>query len=507
MLVPFPPFAPDRGWHDPATTNNVNNVKPVVGGWAPLKELVPFSDALPAAPRGYIAVRTASGVQATFVGTAAGLYKLSGDGSWEDVSSGAYTLPDGAEWSFDLFGSRVLATNVADGAFYYDIGVSTDFAALPGSPPKAKYVSVVGDFVWLLGLETDDAGYSFSGLNNSEQWSDGINFSDSGAFPDGGEIMGCVPTVGGCYIVQRNMIRQAAFNPASGFTFTIQIANEKTGCVSPLSIAKIGPGDFIFLAQDGFYRGVGAQPIGAERVDATFKTAVAATDLETVKASVDPDEKLVYFRYTKTDSTSSFLIYDWQLDQWSQSDQNVSGLGTVVTASLSLEDLDALFPGGIDTAGITVDSSEFSGGRPALAGFSADWRVGYFTGENLEATVETSTMGFAWPKRSFVRECVLLGDVSINGAGSYDGIDTPVDDLSGSGDDYYSPAFYLALGTQDYHQGEVTWGSESSPNYYTAKIPFRSSARLHKVKARILAGTAWTHALGVEVDAIVEGDR
>lgn len=506
-MIFFAPFEPDKPLHDPAATSHVNNVRPVAGGWAPLKTLVPFSEALPAEPRGYIAVRTAGGTQATFVGTETALYKLSSAGAWEDVSSTTYALPAGAEWSFDLFGDRVIASNVADGVFYYDVGSSTDFAALAGTPPKAKYVSVVGDFVWLLGLDTDDAGYAFSGLNNSEEWTPGTNFSDSGTFPDGGEIMGCVSTVGGCFILQRNMIRQAVFNPSSGFTFTTSIANERTGCVAPLSISKIGPADFVFLSQDGFYRGVSAQPIGAERVDRTFKDNVSASNLETVKAAADPDEKMVYFRYVKTDGQSSFLIYDWQLDRWSQSDQNVSGLGTIVTSSLTLEDLDVLFPDGIDSVSLSVDSAEFSGGRPALAGFSADWRVGYFTGPNLEAQVQTGTLGLNSPQRSFVRGVQVVGDVGVAGPGSFDNTELPIDEIEGSVDDYYEPTFYVKFGTADFHSQELTWGSESSPNFYTGIVPFRSSGRLHRANLRVLSSTTWSHLTALDIDVIGEGNR
>lgn len=508
-MTPFPPFSPDMSLHNPAATSNVMNVKPVTDGYGPLATLVTFSEALAAAPRGSIAVRTAKGVQAAFVGTATALYKLEADGTWDDVSSAAYTLPADDEWSFDLFGERVIATNVSNGAFFFDIGTSTDFVALPGSPPKAKYVSVVGDFVWLLNLENAPADYAFSGLNDSEIWTIGERFSDVGTFPDGAEAVGCVPFPGGCYIVQRNIIRAANFAPSSGFTFTTQIANDKIGCVAPRSIARIGNGEFLFLAQDGFYRfgPGGAVPIGAERVDATFKSIVASAELESVTAAVDPDEKLVYFRFQTSTGSSLFYLYDWQLDRWSQSDQNVSGLGTMVTSSLTLEQLDILFPDGIDSAGITTDSSQFSGGRPAIAGFSSDWKIGFFTGENAAATIETATMELNAPYRSFVRGAQVIGDISISGAGSYDDISTPVDELEGSSDAYYTERFTVALGTANYHSADLTWGTAVGPNYYTGIIPFRSSARMHRARLSINAGTVWRHAVGIRLDAIAEGNR
>lgn len=488
------------------------NVKPVADGFGPLKALVTFSDALPSAPRGQIAVRSASGLQATFVGTATGLYKLNADGTWADVTrpSGPYAVADGEDWSFDLFGQRIIATNGVDPVQYYDLATSTDFADLPGSPPIAKYVVVAGDFVWLMNLSSDHAGYAFSGLNDSEQWAAGENFSDVGTFPDGGEIMGGVPSGSGVFLVQRNAIRLATFNPSSGFTYTIQPVDMKTGAISPFSIANIGNGSFFFLSQDGFYLfNNGLQPIGAERVDRTFRGLISADQLKLVRASVDNDEKLVYVRFQKPDGKSAFYLYDWQLNEWSQSDQNMSAVGQLVTSSLTLEDLDTIFPGGIDSVLFSVDSHEFSGRLPASAGFSVDYKLGFFTGENLKATLETSTMQLNAPTRAFVRGVQIVGDVAIAGPGSFDGTDIIVDDLEISVDNYFNPAFTMQVGTADYHRTktDLTWSGASSPNFHTGIVPFRSSGRLHRFRLTINAGAAWRHGSGLLIDAIGEGDR
>ena len=512
MKLAFPRFAPDRSDHAPDATGAVMNVKPVADGYAPLKTLITFSAALAAAPRGQIAVRTASGLQATFAGTETGLYKLASNGTWTDVTgvSGPYGVADGEDWSFGLFGSRIIATNGVDPVQYFDLDSSTDFADLPGSPPLAKYVVIAGDFVWLMNLSTDRAGYAFSGLNDSEQWTIGENFSDVGTFPDGGEIMGGVPASGGVFIIQRNAIRLATFNPASGFTYTIQPVDMKTGAISPFSIADIGNGTFFFLAQDGFYLfNNGLQPIGAERVDRTFRGLVSDDQMKLVRAAVDNDEKLVFVRFQKPDGSSAFYLYDWQLNEWSQSDQNVSAVGQLVTASLTLEDLDTIFPGGIDSVLLSVDSSEFSGGVPALAGFSSDWRLGFFTGEQLAATLETSTTQLNAPTRAFVRGAQIVGDVAISGPGSFDDTDLIVDDLDISGDDYYDASFSLQAGTADYHapSATLTWGAESTPNFYTGIVPFRSSGRLHRFRLNIGVGTSWRHVTGLDVDAIGEGNR
>lgn len=507
MMV-FPPYEPDRSIHNTGATDSVLNVKPVADSWGPMYALSPFSAVLPSPPRGGIALRSASGAQVAFVGTATGLYSLAPDGSWTDVSgaSAPYAMPVGDNWTFEIFGERVIATQIGNFPQYYDIGVSTDFATLPNAP-KAKFVSVVGDFIWLLNLEGNPAGYAFSGLNNSEQWTPGLEFSDTGAFPDGGEIMGCVPTVGGCFILQRTIIRVATFAPQSGYTFTITTANEKKGCVAPYSISKIGPGDFVFLAQDGFCRGAAATPIGFEKVDGTFKKTVSPDQIELVTSTTDPDEGLIYFRYQQVDGTSIFLIYDWQQDRWSRSNQNVSALLTMVTTSYRLEDLDALFPGGPDTVTFSVDTLQFSGRRPAIAGFTSDYRVGFFSGLTLAAQIETGTGELNPPERSFVRGAQVVGDIQAAVDGSYDYIETSGDDLEGSPDDYTIPGFTITLATADFHGPDLVWGSPSRAHTKTGIVPFRSSGRLHRARLNINAGVSWNHAVGIRFDAIGEGNR
>ncbi|MEK1928239.1 MAG: hypothetical protein AAAC47_00330, partial [Pararhizobium sp.] len=168
MIINFPPFEPDKAVYNTQATDVALNVAPVADGWGPLPSFVPYADALPTAPKGSITARTAQGVTVTIAGTTTHLYLVNNDGSLTDVSGATYAVPDGDDWSFALYGSRIIATNVIDDVQYYDIGVSTDFANLPGTPPKARFVKVVGDFLVLFQLASDAAALHWSGINNSE---------------------------------------------------------------------------------------------------------------------------------------------------------------------------------------------------------------------------------------------------------------------------------------------------------------------------------------------------
>lgn len=220
-MIPFGNFEPDRSIHKAGVTNKIINCKPVADGWGPLPSLQALSEALPGAPRGALTARSLTGDFITVAGTETNLYEVDQAGVWTSIGSG-YSVPTGDNWSFELFGNRIIATQLGNPPQYYDIGVSASFAALPGSPPTARFVSVVGDFVVLYGLDGDLASLHWSGLNNSEQWTVGEELSDTQYFPNGGPIHGVIEVVGGSYVLQRDLIRSMAFQPDSAFTFAFR---------------------------------------------------------------------------------------------------------------------------------------------------------------------------------------------------------------------------------------------------------------------------------------------
>ena len=69
------------------------------------------------------------------------------DASWDDVSQTAttYSASSTATWSFAQF-EYVIAVNVSDDPQVFQLGVSTEFADLAGSPPRAPPLSQVWGF-------------------------------------------------------------------------------------------------------------------------------------------------------------------------------------------------------------------------------------------------------------------------------------------------------------------------------------------------------------------------
>jgi len=106
--------------------------------------------------RGFFYARKTDGSIAVFAGTATKLYQLNNiNFTWTDVSkslSSYGTLPNTDHWQFAQFGSFVIAVQANTVPQVFNLAAPSAFADLGGSPPQARYVSVVGRFVVLSGL-------------------------------------------------------------------------------------------------------------------------------------------------------------------------------------------------------------------------------------------------------------------------------------------------------------------------------------------------------------------
>lgn len=190
MFVSFGEWKPDAAELNGANVGDVMNVLCSGQSYLPFPAMGMFSEALEAAPmgRGFLA-RSLSGQITIFAGTADKLWILDNtDATWDDVSQAAttYGASATATWSFAQFGEYVIAVNVNDDPQVFQLGVSTEFADLAGSPPRAAVVKVWGDFVALMGLASNPDRVHWSAINDHTGWTPGTNNSDYQTFPDGG---------------------------------------------------------------------------------------------------------------------------------------------------------------------------------------------------------------------------------------------------------------------------------------------------------------------------------
>lgn len=479
-MIPFPPFEPDKSPFNAGASGSVVNVLPVADGWGPMPQLSEVSEALGSECKGAIYVRQADGDFSVIAGTATSLFLLdTTDYSWTDISgtSAPYGVPENDLWSFTVFGTTLIAHTLGDVPQAYDIEAGGTFADLAGSPPVAKYSWVAGDFLVFGYLDGEPDTIQWSALNNATFWTIGERGADKQQFPSGGEIMGGIADERGAIIIQRDAMRYMQFAPSSGYTFTISVANSKRGTIAPNSIAQIGPGQFLYLSEDGFFSGVEGRPIGAERVDRWFFEEIDQTYLPDVQGVADPYQKIVWWQFRRPNGSKYLLGYDWQLDRWCYSTQNVSQMVALTTPGLTWDGLDQLYAN-IDAATESYDSRLFSGGRPTFGAFTIDNKLAYFTGTARQANLTTAQIEPAPGLRAFVNGGRVITDAT---------------------------GYIVFAATADFHGDDLSFDSAVSPSTRSGQLPLRRSGRLFQFTLIILSGTDWTHASGIRIDAVPEG--
>ena len=78
--------------------------------------------------------------------------------------------------------------------------------------------------------------------------------------------------------------------------------------------------------------------------------------------------------------------YNWELDRWSDIDGPFVAVSTGATESYTLEQIDALYPGGIETIPGSLDDPIWQGGEPFLSIVAEENTIGSFgASTNLEA--------------------------------------------------------------------------------------------------------------------------
>ena len=488
-MLGMPEWLPDLpDWGNPGCTV-ATNVIPAANSYRPFPGSTEVSAAMGARVQGAFACTDSDGNTVVFAGTATTLYKFSNaDSTWEDVtrtSGGAYSTEADGFWSFAKFGTRIIATNFVDDVQSFVLGSSTDFAALAGSPPRAKFVAVAGEQVFLGRLATDPQGVAWCGIDDPTTWaSSQTTLADSQALVgEGGHVTGLV---GGDYVTvyQERAIFRADF---IGAPVIWQFRNvvQNRGCKAPQSVIPVNKGSF-FLADDGFYffDGARSNEIGKNKVDKTFFTLLDADYLHRINGTVDPINSLVMWGFPSgatAGTPNRMLIYNYSIGRWSQ----VTGveyefLFPDLSKGYTLEQLDAI-NASLDALPFSLDSRAWTGGNLILAAFNTDHELVAFNDTYLAATVETAEREMCAPYRCFVSNV------------------RPI--VEGT-----SVTVTCALGYREVSSASPSYTSAVSVNSI-GYAPMRNSSRKHRVRISVAAAGTWSHIAGAEVEFQPDGMR
>lgn len=461
-------WRPDLAETDADVAAVATNVYPGLNSYSPVRGAEAYSTALADSPRGLWYVQKKSGDTQVIAGTASTMYLLdTTDMSWDSLGN-SYGVPTDHLWSAVQYGTYFIAVNETDNPQVYDIEAGGSFGALGGSPPKARFVDVVGDYVFLGCLATDPYGGQWSATGSHTGWTAGTGNSDVFTFADGGFVQAICGAAN--LIIQERVIRQIIEQPGNPTgVFGFQKIEQAKGTIAPHSVIKYGP-QVAYLSDEGFW--FGAENIAHNKVWNYFKSQVNTQRLYSVLGAPDPTRPVFYWAYRtgSSDLYDRILCYDWSLKRWSEIVASFYHLSNVATPGITLEGLDALYPT-LEEVPYSLDSRVWQGGRPVFGVVGSDLKLSFFEGDTLEATMETGERQLTPSARSFIR--------SVRPA-----IDTT--------------AALARVGKRERIGDSRTWGSESSMQT-SGECPVRSSGRLHRFRVRVPAGTSWTHAQGVDV--------
>lgn len=484
MLVPFGEWTPDQAAFGlQGLTTALNCVAAAGAHYEPWRTLEPVSEALTATCLGAASGKDNDGIGYSFAGSAAAIESLQSDGTWDDVTNtgGAYTTGADDRWRFALFGTLMVATNFADPIQKFEMGADTEFDDLGTNAPKAKFAAVVRDFLVV--------GYTEDGVDgvvrNRVRWSpianpDGnwdLSATTQADFQDvatGGGVMGLSGGEFGIVLMEGALYRMSYAGPPVVFQFD-EIAPSR-GCAASGSIATDGRLT-IFLSEDGFYSTDGAQvqPIGAGKVDRWFAEDADPGAYGQMSALMDPTRQLYILAYRSASATTalndSLMLYNWVSQRWTNVRAVTETLCSMLSASLTLEDLDDV-SASLDDLPASLDSRQWISNARYRGAIDSAHRLATFTGTPLDAVFETGE--------------AALGDVTSRAMVQRV---RPIADGTRT----------ITLGTRDDQADAVTWGTERSPAR-DGNCGFRGDARFHRIRMGVSG--EWTKTQGVDVQFV-----
>lgn len=482
MRIPFGEWLPDLGSLDNPGCLVARNVVPFAGGYYPFPSAQVVSDDIAKYARGAISATASTGTSYNIAGDETKLYSLA-SGTWGDVTraGGDYACDDEDVWDFAKFGDVVIATNGADEVQAITLG-SSNFDDLAGSPPKAKCVAVIGDFVMLGNLESAPTSVRWSGFGDETQWATNpATQSDAQEIAGNyGPIRRIIGGAAGYIFHERGVTKATRVGPPEVFAF--HQVERVHGAISHGAVCDAGNAIF-YISQDDFYllTDNGAQNIGANKIAKTFFADLQANYAYRISSAVDIVRSLAMWAYPGAGSfegqPNKIIVYHWPSGRWAQAEIEVNSLYTFLSPGYTLDGLDALASSMGDLVA-PLDSPVYQGGKLSVAGFNTANETVSFEGSPLDATIETTEVEPNPGGTGFLNEAQAI----IEGAAT----------------------ITVEHGTR-YLMSELPTYAAGVPVNAAGKFDLRKEARFHRLRCN-LSGT-WDKATEIRAVGKVGGKR
>lgn len=485
-IVPFGEWLPDL----PATANPgaliAKNVIPQMHSYRDMKSLASFSNALTSVCLGSFWAQNSSNTVFNFAGDATKLYRLDSGDTWTDVTrtvGGAYSADN---WEFTKFGDRVIAVNKTDSPQYYDMGTSSAFADLPGSPPSAKTIATVRDFIMLGDIPSLGPNFiKWSGYNASELWTPSIRTQsdEQELFGRAGRVQRIVPGEYAVIFCEHSVFRADYAGPP--VIFQIDELERKRGTPSPNSVAWSG-GLVFYFGWDGFYvfDGVRSRPISHNRVSQWFAANASSAVYDDMRSAVDRLNQLVLWAFKSSSSAAindRLIIYNWGADKWSYAEVDTEVIDEYVSSGYDLDTIGTILTAGIDIDSINVDSTQYQGGALNLMAFNSSHQGATFSGAALTAVLDTKEISAPQHRRLVTN-----------------GLRPMVEGAPGT-------TITASVGTRNTQRENTSFSIAKATNGINGEVSLRANSRYQRFRLNISGG--FDHANGVKPNSRLSGGR
>lgn len=446
------------------------------------------------------------GTTYTYVGNASKIYQLDGNG-WTDVSvGGGYSTGSTERWEFEQWGSQVVATNFTDSVQVITLG-GGNFANLGGSPPKARYVASVKDFLVLANIDdaTDNERpqrVHWCGFDDITSWT--VSPTTQADIQELRNNFGWITgIVGGDYglIFQEYAITRMTY-VGSPLVFQFDLLQHDRGAWAPGSIVPIGD-TVVYLANDGFYAFDGRQsiPIGEGKINDSVLAdsgplAFDRNYIERMTSAHYPSKQIIAWSYPSVNAdpvgvSDVILFYNYSptsQTRWSVARTNtrdaVAGttnidhflLGDESAISYTLDGLDAV-SSSIDALPYSLDSDYWKGLDKFMGVMDTDGNLG-----NFEPTSSTDYMDAYFETGEFQLNPEARTSVSL--------IRPFIERPAGNS------VVTMAIAGRNNQDVSVSFSSTITVNA-TGFANIRSNARFHRAFIKITSG--FEYAYGIDL--------
>jgi hypothetical protein len=461
MRLLFGAYEPDKAPFLTDGLRTATNVYRSPLGYRPVGQFSALTTALPSAPLGAGTFTSSTGTTSIIAGTATNLYRNVSSG-WTSLAGG-YATGTG-RWRFAQFGGIAIATNGVDAMQKVDLATFS-VAALGGTPPTTRMLTVVKDF--LVGGVIDNVTnkIQWSAINDAEGWTVGTEQCDYQIIPSGGEVTGLLGGEFGI-VLQRGRVSRMTY-VGDNLVFQFDEISNNVGCVSHHSVIQAGMLGF-WLSDSGFmmWDGASIKPIGQERIDRYFASLYSNSDWAHMSTAVDNRNSLVAWA-----TPSRIFVYNWVLDAWSVLEQQSSIIFSGFSRSTTLEEVGAIYPV-LENIPASLDDASWKGGNPLFYVFGTQYDLGTLSGTPQQATIETGDI-----EVTPGRECRLAMVRPLTDATS--GVTVQIASRARLGDAEVNNSYSSLTSSGD--------------------IPVRESGRYMRFTQTIAQGTDWDYTEGLDL--------